>query len=259
LRIIHFFIRVVRHIKWRISIFSRITFWQQVYALLLPGEVISGPFKGIKYIRLSYGSVLLPKLIGTYESELHSVIYSIQTKKYETFIDVGAAEGYYAVGIAKLLKGTRCIAFEKNAMARLMLERMAKKNRIILDIRGMCEVAELSSIMISKEPTLIIMDVEGVEFELFQDELLCTLTHTDLLIEVHPEKMEHSFEWFRVRFSATHVIQKIMKNPKKVLPVGVHLNNILKKQQQYLMDEFRGEQYWLWLESKIVGVDETKK
>lgn len=259
MRIIHFLIRVVRHLKWRISIFSRITFWQQVYALLLPGEVLSGPFEGLKYIRFSYGSVLLPKLIGTYESELHSVIYAMQAKKYETFIDVGAAEGYYAVGIAKLLKGTRCIAFEKNVMAQLMLGWMAKKNRVTLDIRGNCSVTDLSRLLINKGHTLIIMDVEGAEFELLQDQLLCELTHTDLLIEVHPEKMQHSFEWFRVRFAATHVIRKILKNPKKVPPVGVHLSHILKKQQQYLMDEFRGEQYWLWIEPKIVGVDESKK
>jgi hypothetical protein len=43
-------------------------------------------------------SSVLSKLLGTYESELHPVLHEILIKPYELIVDVGSAEGYYAIG-----------------------------------------------------------------------------------------------------------------------------------------------------------------
>lgn len=70
-----------------------------------------GPFAGMKYINKAHGSSLTPKIIGTYERELHPFIYEIADKQYDCIVDVGSAEGYYAVGLAYLYHKKRTVAF----------------------------------------------------------------------------------------------------------------------------------------------------
>lgn len=64
--------------------------------------VLNGPFKGLKYpFKEAFGSVFTPKIIGTYELELHSIVNEILVSGYKHIIDIGAAEGYYSIGFAK--------------------------------------------------------------------------------------------------------------------------------------------------------------
>ena len=44
----------------------------------------------MKYTNISYGSQLLPKLIGTYEKELHPILNAILKIKYDYVINIGA-------------------------------------------------------------------------------------------------------------------------------------------------------------------------
>jgi len=77
--------------------------------------VLNGPFKGIKYIDLSIGSKILPKLAGSYEEPIHKWINEIIEKNcYSTIINVGCAEGYYAVGFSKAISKTKVLAFDIN-------------------------------------------------------------------------------------------------------------------------------------------------
>src|SRR3989344_7241810 len=51
------------------------------------GMVASGPFEGMKYVKDSVGSRLLPKLLGTYELELHPTIEKVCRESFDTIID----------------------------------------------------------------------------------------------------------------------------------------------------------------------------
>jgi hypothetical protein len=63
-------------------------------------RVAGGPFQGLHYPhRRSVGSAPLPKLLGSYESELHAALEQLLTEEHETVVDIGCAEGYYAVGL----------------------------------------------------------------------------------------------------------------------------------------------------------------
>src|SRR5712671_386661 len=86
-------------------------------------EILRGPFKGIQYASFdSAGSSLLAKILGSYEDELHETIYSILNNNYSEIIDVGCAEGYYAVGFAKKTSAKKIYAYDtdKNAIALCM-------------------------------------------------------------------------------------------------------------------------------------------
>src|SRR5579859_5362525 len=60
-------------------------------------RVRSGPFAGMRYVDASIGSAYLPKLLGIYERELHPVIEEACASRPGLIVDLGAAEGYYAV------------------------------------------------------------------------------------------------------------------------------------------------------------------
>ena len=93
------------------------------------GTVLSGPFEGMKYGSvISQCSLHYPKLLGSYESELHPWIQQVRDCTYEIVVDVGAAEGYYAVGIARLMPATKVIAYELDPGAREQLKKLASLN-----------------------------------------------------------------------------------------------------------------------------------
>jgi hypothetical protein len=61
------------------------------------GDIVqSGPFKGMEILPESSWADgdRLPKLLGSYESELHRWISQIPTRHYDTILDIGCAEGY---------------------------------------------------------------------------------------------------------------------------------------------------------------------
>jgi hypothetical protein len=90
------------------------------YAHLLDGKVVlSGPFKGMKYPNLeAFGSCIYPKILGSYERELHDTLNSISNTRYSEIIDVGCAEGYYAVGLSLQHPEARVYAYDIDETAR---------------------------------------------------------------------------------------------------------------------------------------------
>src|SRR5687768_1267068 len=75
--------------------------------------VTAGPFAGMRYIDdLPLDQALVPRLLGAYEAELSYPIQQLLAKGYDTVIDVGSSEGYYAVGFALRSPGTRVHAFD---------------------------------------------------------------------------------------------------------------------------------------------------
>src|SRR5205807_1286288 len=92
-------------------------------------EVCRGPLRGMRYIKGLEGSSgdLVAKLAGTYERELHSVVADWIAAKHPQIIDVGCAEGYYAVGFAYAMNDTTVHAFDIDPVAR---ERCASLSRL---------------------------------------------------------------------------------------------------------------------------------
>src|SRR2546426_11207567 len=76
-------------------------------------RVRGGPFAGLGYPRQApkWGYNLVPRLLGTYECELHHVFEQVIATGFPTIIDVGAADGYYTVGLALKSPGSTVHAF----------------------------------------------------------------------------------------------------------------------------------------------------
>jgi hypothetical protein len=150
--------------------------------------VKNGPFKGIVYPSLaSAGSMLCPKLLGTYELELAAIFRADYLRQFNLIVDVGCAEGYYAVGCAVAAPASRVIAYDTSEQARRLCEQMAEANQVSerIQIKSECTSSDFANLDGCR--ALVIVDCEGYEAELFQEETVTNLRACDLIIEIHPQ------------------------------------------------------------------------
>lgn len=156
--------------------------------IISPDLVVkNGPFKGMSYNGIdSMGSVLIPKLLGSYEREIQRVIEEICCESYSTVFNIGCGEGYYAVGFAFRNPGIQVFAYDVQAKAQELCSQLAQVNGVgsRVFVQGACFPETLKSFHL-RERSLIFCDCEGFEKELFTTETIQYLKGCDLLIELH--------------------------------------------------------------------------
>ena len=245
--------RVLTHTQYKLRYWYNISVPQFLIALLLPKIVQHGLFKGMRYLYKSTGSVVLPKLVGTYEDEITDALLDIQSNTYDLFVDVGAAEGYYVVGIHKyIFKGhVPCVAFESTLRGQNLINKLAKINKVTeINIKGHCDKNELKQV-ISGRKTFILMDIEGGEKDLLDPQEIPALINNDILVELHPEAVSSIKELIVQRFHKTHSITEYERDLDKHFPDNIKIPRYLSNYKQYMLNEFRGNQSWLYLKAKL--------
>lgn len=185
-------------------------------------RVQSGPFKDMRYINKSHGSVLIPKIAGTYEKPIHPWIEEILSGQYANIVDIGCAEGYYAVGFAFRCKrqraeNTRIFAYDINEMAHANLRKLAALNGVedFISIDKECNFSTLNSF---EGKTFVFCDIEGAEEYLLDPAKASALLNYDLLVEVHDGGVKSSKikDVLRRRFEDTHTIKIVSDSPLNV-------------------------------------------
>jgi precorrin-6B methylase 2 len=173
--------------------------------------VADGPFRGLRYpAAKSFCGALLPKLLGSYESELQTVLAGMLRTGYSTIVDIGCAEGYYAVGLARALPQVEVYAFDTDPEAKQMCLKMAKLNGVTdrVHMGGLCDEEVLKSLPLG-DHALILSDCEGYEGTLFNARMAEFLRKHDVIIETHDFiDIELSVK-IRNAFATTHHIQSI--------------------------------------------------
>ncbi len=157
------------------------------FALFSNKTVLNGPFKDMVYPSMrSKSSSLFSKLIGSYERELEDNFIEIINTKYEQIIDIGCAEGYYAVGFALKMPQVKVFAYDIDKEARELTKQMAVLNHVNdrVMISSNCTAQTLKNFDYTKK-TLIISDCEGYERFLFNEVNINSVKNVDLLIETH--------------------------------------------------------------------------
>lgn len=179
------------------------------------GDVVQqGPFRGMKYPAGSYACCRFQKIVGSYEHELHPLLQLLIAKgRYEHIINVGAADGYFSVGMALALPEARGVAFEMSDYSRELLERVTKLNHVQsrLQIKGRCDPALLQALESEIDPrkTLVICDVDGYEVELLAEGGVSWLREADILVELHDCLRVGVTDAVSAAFAATHSITQI--------------------------------------------------
>lgn len=199
---------------------------------LTRGIVQSGPFTGMKLSeRLSWGSFSdeAAKVLGFYEEELHVYMEMIIKKSPDIILNIGCAEGYYAVGLARRLPNTRILAFDIDSKAQEITRSSANENNCSKNffVYGEIKKSEIEGYINSSENPFIMMDCEGAELELLQPSHTPSLSRSTLLVECHNFINKTIVSTIETRLSPTHKIEIIpegARNPNKS-PLLARLNS----------------------------------
>jgi len=216
-------------------------------------EVHEGPFAGMKYVRTATGSSFLAKLIGSYECELHPLLRELLATPYESVVDVGCAEGYYAVGFARCGKAKRVYAFDTDAEARLLCRRLASLNgmddRVV--VRGECNPETMEAVL-KQGRSLVICDCEGYEMVLLDPERAPSLRNADVLVELHDCFNPEISPVMLPRFEATHDLLLIHTTPRRPEEYGLP-ESLTDEQRRGVLEEGRPPEgmQWAFLRARI--------
>jgi len=203
-------------------------------------KVISGPFKGMAF---RYPQQEYAMLLGTWELELARTWNLILAKDYPLMVDIGAAEGYYAVGMAFRKPKSRIVAFEMEDRVRQDLTTMRHLNDAELEIRAKCELEDLAAFGQELEDAFILVDIEGFETVLLDPEKIPSLLKSWILVELHDFYSEGCSALLRSRFEASHNIELIKGKERSIndLPQAIGILNKLFSNRRLVpfMDEGR--------------------
>jgi predicted O-methyltransferase YrrM len=184
---------------------------------LFLGKVMYGPFAGMNYLGATKTTTPLPKVLGIYERELQPVLASIATRLRSKLVVVGAAEGYYAVGLLRNHPDLRAVAFELDDHTRGLLKRMADLNAVSgrLTIKGACTQESLKCCLTEAPTDLVLMDIEGAENEILDPRTIPELRQCAILVEVHDHIVPGTKQELLKRFTASHEVQNIASSKRQ--------------------------------------------
>lgn len=171
----------------------------------LGNKVYAGPFKGMKLPQINGNGS--PYLLGTYETELHGIIYNISQGSYDKVLNVGCSFGYYAVGLARLLPKSTVWAIDLDDSLLDICSANAEHNNIV----NVC-CSNASRPLELSHNDLIVMDCEGAEDQ-YLDPAAYDFTKTDILVELHECNCPGLAQRIIDRFKDTHAIRIIHNNP----------------------------------------------
>lgn len=217
--------------------------------------VLSGSFKGLKYFNETVWGPITPKWIGSYEIELNSIIEEIIENDYKNIIDIGCAEGYYAIGLAYRMPKVEVFGFDIDFISRGQAKRLARLNSVEdrVNISDYCTTEDISRL--STKNTLLICDIEGFERTLLEPETCQSLLSIDILVEVHEGFGQPStLDLLKSRFCDSHKIQEVnMTNRVEWVNSMISTAKIFDDRELLLdaANEYRSDsQKWLWMKAK---------
>ena len=148
-----------------------------------------GPFKGLELVdNLNWSnSDLAPMLLGTYEQPILDWIEKY-SGNFTNFINLGAGDGYYVAGMLKASLTKRAYAYEITDIGR---DRIAANTRlngiqdavVVRNIATEDFVNDFSDDELAD--SLILVDIEGAEFELLNAKVIARLAKSQMIIELH--------------------------------------------------------------------------
>jgi hypothetical protein len=185
-------------------------------ALASNNTVKAGVFAGMKiHPQSAFGVDRFTILSGQYESELYEIILDAAAKNYDAFVDIGCANGLYAVGFAMIARDCDVIAYDISADARQVTELNARLNGVAsrVLIKKAATHLELSDLIQQRRKTFLLVDIEGAELELIDPQKCPPLSQCDLLVEVHGRTDEVAAILLD-RFRKTHNGRLIERSPR---------------------------------------------
>ncbi len=211
-------------------------------------RVEGGPFAGMLIPGpLAEVDAAAAKLIGSYEEEISDVFAGALSDGTGCFVDVGCADGYYAVGMAYASRSITTFAFDLSASARQVCRRTATANTIADRVRigGRCDAAALRGLPL--EAALVLVDIEGAELDFFGRDVVALLARSRVVVEVHEQAIPGAGATLADRFAYTHhnrIVRQTPRAPSRYPRLG----GMSHDRAQLALSEHRSSDlYWLVL------------
>ena len=152
------------------------------------GRVLGGPFAGMRYLKAGTEGGMAPRMLGSYESELHSHLEAFIRDDFERIAVIGCAEGYYAVGLALRCPSSEIMAYDIKPEARQACRELAELNGVSARVTIGCECDPNAFANLAKYKTLIFCDIEGDELTLMDPGKNPALASIEgFIVECHEE------------------------------------------------------------------------
>jgi Methyltransferase domain len=179
---------------------------------ILGNRIVHGLFKGMEIKQDPYwcDGNSGTKLLGCYEFELEPTIIKAIERKPKTVINVGCAEGYYAIGLARALPDATIFAVDLDEQSIWECHELAIKNDVAERMqfhRGCWRARDLDFGV--PESRLYVIDCEGAEDILLNKEECPVLIKSDIIVECHDFLKPGITNQLQERFSNTHEIEVI--------------------------------------------------
>jgi hypothetical protein len=214
--------------------------------------VMEGPLQGLDFLPQSAEGCHIAKLLGCYEQPLQPFIESAIKSDYATVLNIGCAEGYYAVGMARRMPKTRVMAYDLNPKAQEVCGALAQKNGVEdrVSIAGLFEPEDFAAY--ADQHVLLMCDIEGAERDLLDPERSPALKGMDMIVESHECLTAGITQTLIDRFKPTHAITLVQDNGQRQLhqaPAWFH--NLAHLDQLLATWEWRsGPTPWLVMKAR---------
>jgi hypothetical protein len=178
-------------------------------------RVLHGPVAGLRLCsdRIAEIDAPVAKLLGSYEQEIHGAIAAALARSPKLFVDLGAADGYFAAGVAKAAK-VPVHAFDLSPNARDLTMATAARNgvaeRMIMHRRA--SAGALAAIDLDR--AFVLCDIDGPERDLFGEGLVEKLQTSTVIIEMHELPNPDVVDVLTSRFRATHEVEILIASPR---------------------------------------------
>ena len=151
-------------------------------------RVAHGPFKGMQLSRQAWWGTkdASSKLLGVYERQVQEQLETFASQA-SVLIDIGAADGYMAIGAVRSGLYERAICFEISESGRRRLQENAETNGVSerIEIFGEASRETLCPLLADTANAVILCDIEGAEFELLSEDVLEAARDVRLIVELH--------------------------------------------------------------------------
>ncbi|MBX9934900.1 MAG: hypothetical protein K2Y56_25905 [Methylobacterium sp.] len=214
------------------------------------GRVQDGPFRGLHLSpTANWGHDMVAMLLGQYEREVVEALFARDLSSYGMFVDIGAANGFFAVGMARAAK-LPVIAYERDAASQGVIKANADLNGVSLDIRGEATASVLDATLAGAGRALVLVDIEGAEIAVLDPVAVPHLANADLVVESHDVEGRRSVDVLTERLAGTHEAKPIAREGRNPFAFP-RLSAIPDNEAWICLSEERGaESGWVLFEAK---------
>jgi hypothetical protein len=160
---------------------------------------------------------LTSKLLGSYEEHIQETL-QLLSRQTSILVDIGAADGYFGVGLVASGLYTKSYCFEISPKGQKVLRECSLANAVSekVLVGREASVESLAAIPEVREGSATVLcDIEGAEFDLFNKEMIQLVKDCPLVIEIHDSFIPHLRESRRelvTELRAVYSVYRVNRN-----------------------------------------------